>query len=160
MISLIAAIGKNGELGAQNKLLWHLPHDLRRFRELTNEHPIIMGRKTFESIGRPLPHRKNIILTRLPDYTQEGCFIAHSLSEALSLAGDDSEVFIIGGSEIYTLTLPHAHRMYLTYVDTEAPADAFFPSFTEEEWREVSSEHHPKDEEHPHSFTFKIFERI
>lgn len=159
MISLIAALGRNREIGFENKLLWRLPDDFKRFKELTLGHPVIMGRKTFESIGKPLPDRKNIVITRAPQYQAEGCFLAHSFGEALALAENDSEIFVIGGAEIYTIALQEAGRMYLTYVDTEIDADTFFPDFLEEEWRVVSTEYHPADEKHAYGFTFKTLER-
>jgi dihydrofolate reductase len=159
MISLIAAIGKNRELGFKNKLPWHLPDDLKHFREITTGHAVVMGRRTFESIGKPLPNRKNIVMARSLDFEAPGFLVAHSFGEVLALAGNDTEVFVIGGAETYATALPVAKRMYLTFVDAEVPADSFFPDFNEAEWREISSEHHPADDRHPYSFTFKIFER-
>lgn len=152
-------MGKDRELGAKNALLWHLPDDLKRFKAITSGHAIIMGRKTFEAIGKPLPQRKNIVITRQPDYKAEGCVVVSSLEAALKTAGEDSEVFIIGGGEIYKLALPVANKMYLTFVDANVPADTFFPKFNENEWRLVREEPHMKDEKHPYSFVFKLYER-
>ena len=161
-ISLIGAMGKNRELGFGNKLPWHLPDDLKRFRETTRGHAVIMGRKTYESIGQPLPQRKNIIVTRNPDYRAEGCLAVSSIEEAFKAAGEeggDSEIFVIGGEEIYRLALPYADKLYLTFVDTALPADAFFPEFDENDWRVTYEEAHGKDDKHPYVFIFKTYEK-
>jgi dihydrofolate reductase len=134
MINAIAAIGKNRELGKDNKLLWSIPEDLKRFRELTKGHPIIMGRKTWESIGRPLPNRTNIVVTRNPGFKAEGAIAAATIDAAIAAAAAASgsnEIFIIGGAEIYNLTLPRTDRLYLTVVDAAFDADAFFPDYKE-----------------------------
>lgn len=130
-ISIIAAIGSNRELGKDNKLLWHIPEDLKRFKELTLNYPVIMGRKTFQSIGKPLPNRTNIIITHDKDYQQEGCFITHSLSEAIELAKtkDNNEIFIIGGGQIYNQAINIADKLYLTIVKGTFDADTFFPDY-------------------------------
>jgi dihydrofolate reductase len=159
MVSIIEAMGNNRELGFKNKLLWHLPDDLQRFKELTRGHTVIMGRKTYDSIGRPLPERKNIIITRNPDYEAPGCTFADSMEAALAEAKDDPEIFIIGGAEIYKLALPYADRLYLTLVDAQPEADVFFPEFNESEWQLIKTEPHGKDEKHPYSFVFKIYEK-
>jgi dihydrofolate reductase len=163
VISIIAATDKNRGLGFGNKLPWHLPDDLKRFKELTKGHAVIMGRKTFESIGRPLPDRKNIVISRNTEYVAPGCVVVGSMDAALAEAGKDAdptaEVFIIGGGEIYNLGLQYAHKMYLTSVDTEIPADVRFPEFNEREWSLVATEFHQQDEKHPHPFTFKIYEK-
>lgn len=133
MISIIAAIGKRRELGKNNKLLWHIPEDLKRFKRITEGHPIIMGRKTYESIGRPLPRRTNIVITRNPEYPSVGIMIASSLEDAIAKAKPcegAQELFIIGGGEIYAKALPMADRLYLTIVDAEADADTFFPDYS------------------------------
>ncbi len=158
-VSLIAAMGKNRELGFGNELPWHLPDDLRRFNALTRGHAVLMGRKTYESIGKPLPERKNIVVTRDANYAAPGCIVAHSIEETISVAGNDNEIFIIGGGEIYKLALPLANKMYLTFVDAEIPADTFFPEFNESEWWVTKSESHEQDEKHAYPFVFKIFER-
>ncbi len=160
MLSLIAAIGENRELGYKNKLLWHLPDDLKRFRELTTGHTIIMGRKTFESIGKALPLRKNIIITRQKNYVAPLCFLASSLEDALQLAKDDGEVFVIGGAEVYRSALPLASKMYLTQVNKKCEADVFFPYFEGLDWRILRKEDHNADPQHPFSFSFFEYERI
>ena len=159
IVSLIAIMDRGRGLGFENKLSWHLPDDLKRFKATTKGHAIIMGRKTFESIGRPLPDRKNIIITRNTGYSAPGCILVHSIEEALKEAGDESEVFIIGGGEIYTLGLPYANKMYLTFVDAEIAADAHFPKFDEDEWNVITTETHAKDEKHPYEFTYKEYEK-
>jgi dihydrofolate reductase len=127
IISIIAAVSNNNVIGKDNKLPWHLPGDLKRFKELTTGHTIIMGRKTFESIGRPLPSRRNIVVTRNKDYKADGVEIIHSIKEALDLVKNEDEVFIIGGEEIYKLALPMANKIYLTRINKEYDGDAFFP---------------------------------
>ena len=133
IISIIAAIGENRELGRDNKLLWRIPEDLKRFRVLTEGHPIIMGRKTFESIGRPLPKRTNIIITRQADYKAEGCIVVGSVEAAIAKAKefDEQEIFIIGGGEIYKQALPMVDKLYLTVVKGSFHADVFFPDYSE-----------------------------
>ena len=158
-ITLIGAIGKNRELGLGNKLLWHLPDDLKRFKEVTRGHAVIMGRKTYESIGRPLPERKNIIITRDAEYAAPGCEVVHSIEEALKTVSGDNEAFVIGGGEIYKLALPYANKMDLTLVDVEQRADAYFPEFNSEEWRVTSEEVHEADERHPCRFVFRVYEK-
>lgn len=132
IISIIAAIGKNRELGRNNQLLWHIPEDLRRFRRLTLGHPVIMGRKTFESIGKPLPQRTNIVVTRNMSFQAANCLVANSLEQALELAKqkDQQEIFIIGGGQIYQAGLKYVHRLYLTIVEGEYNADTYFPDYS------------------------------
>ncbi|OGY25761.1 MAG: diacylglycerol kinase [Candidatus Woykebacteria bacterium RBG_16_43_9] len=137
-ISIIAAIGKNKELGKDNKLLWHIPGELPRFKKITTGHPIIMGRKTFGSIGRPLPNRTNIVVTRDESYKAKGVLVAHSIEEAIEKAkenpsegGDSSEIFVIGGGQIYKQALPLADKLYLTLVEGEYEADTFFPDYSQ-----------------------------
>jgi dihydrofolate reductase len=138
-ISIIAAIGKNRVLGKNNKLLWHIPEDLRRFKNLTSGHPVIMGRKTYESIfamlGKPLPNRTNIVVTHLDYPAPEGVIVSHSLPEALSRAKDSKgseEIFIIGGGQIYEAALPFTDRLYLTLIDDEQEGDTFFPPYEDQ----------------------------
>lgn len=150
MISLIAAMTRARVIGADNRLPWRLPEDLRRFRRLTTGHAVVMGRKTFESIGRPLPERRNIVITRQPEFRAAGIEIAASLEAASELAGE-GEVFVIGGAEIYRLALPRADRLYLTWIEREFAGDAYFPLFDPAEFREIESEEH-LDEEIPHRF--------
>lgn len=139
-ISLIAALDRQGGIGLDGKIPWHLPEDLARFKQITMGRPIIMGRKTYESIGRPLPGRRNIVITSQRDYEAPGCDIVHSLDQALRLAGE-GEVFVIGGATLYQEALPRAHRLYLTHVDGTFSADTFFPEFDAGEWSVC--EHHP-----------------
>jgi dihydrofolate reductase len=164
ILSLIAAIGKNNELGKNNQLLWNLPADMRHFRETTSGHTVIMGRKTFESIGRPLPNRINIIITRDASYTAEGVMVAHSLEEALRFASlehgkgfeenqDDVEVFVIGGAEIYNQAITKANTLYITKVDKEFDADAFFPVI-DDTWQQASIEPHDPDEKNEYPYAF------
>ncbi|HEU0085617.1 MAG TPA: dihydrofolate reductase [Candidatus Paceibacterota bacterium] len=160
MLSMIAAIGKNKELGKGNTLLWDLPLDMKHFRSTTSGHPVIMGQRTFESIGRPLPKRRNIILTRDREYHPDGTEIAHSIEEAIALLDASEENFVVGGGQIYTQFLEKADRLYLTEVDADFPdADAFFPEFIKDEWKVVAEEKHEKDAEHQYDFVFKIYER-
>lgn len=162
MISLIAAIGKNNELGKGNDLLWKMPADQKYFREKTSLHAVIMGRKTFESMGRPLPNRRNIIITRDVKYKAVGAEVAHSLAEALDLfPNTNEEIFIIGGAEIYKQFLPIADRLYITHIDAEnKEADSFFPEIIPIAWNEISHQEHKKDSENPFDYTFSIYEKF
>ena len=157
--ALIAAIASNGVIGANNALPWRLPADLSRFRSLTTGHSIVMGRKTWESIGRPLPGRTTIIVTRQRGYSAPGAKIAHSLDEAISVSGNDSEIFVIGGAELYLQALPRAERLYLTTVDAEIAGDTSMPEFDAGDWREISSESFATDERHRYSFRCAVYER-
>ncbi len=143
-ISLIAAHGKNLEIGKNNKLLWNLPEDLKRFRELTKNHTVVMGSKTFKSIGRLLPDRVNIVLSQNKDYKAEGCAVVHSTEEALEKAKklEQSEIFIIGGGSIYKQFLPIADKLYITVVDKEYDADTFFPKYNDVFKKIVFKEEH------------------
>lgn len=140
IISIIAAMASNGVIGRDGGLPWNLPEDLRRFRELTTGHTIIMGRKTYESIGRPLPGRRNIVVTRQPRFSAQGVLTAGSLQAALALTAGENEVFICGGGEIYRQALPLADRIYLTFLDSPWPGDTFFPEIPGELFAEVSRE--------------------
>src|SRR5262245_2904554 len=148
-------------IGVDNKLPWRLSADLKRFRELTMGHHIIVARKTFDSIGTPLPGRRMIVVTRDENYKADGGDVAHSVEDAASLAGErgESEVFICGGAEIYAQTIGVADRMYLTLVDAEVAADAFFPEFDEREWSEQESSYQPADEKNQYEFNFKLIVR-
>ncbi len=146
MISLIAAIGKNNELGKNNTLLWHMPADMKFFRDTTRGHTVIMGRKTFESLKGPLPNRKNIVITRDKSYISHGVNVVHSLQEALKESGVKDEVFIIGGAEIYKQAMDYADRLYITHIDAEdKKADTFFPEIIPLVWNETSHQEHKKD---------------
>ncbi|HEY6871240.1 MAG TPA: dihydrofolate reductase [Geobacteraceae bacterium] len=137
VISLIAAMAENRVIGREGAIPWDLPEDRRRFRELTWGHPVIMGRRTFESIGRPLPGRRNIVITRQEGYRAPGCIVVHDLASALEAAGDADEVFICGGGELYREALPFASRIYLTVVHGEFDGDVLFPEIPAAEFREV-----------------------
>lgn len=160
MISLIAAIGKDRVLGFRGRIPWNLPADLRRFRDITRGHAVIMGRKTFESIGKPLPDRTNIIVTTDVHYHRDGCRVAHSISEALTGLGNEEEAFVIGGGEIYRLALPYADRLYISHVDAAPTGDVFFPEIDMARWKVYSSENFPADQKNEYGHTFVIYERI
>ena len=145
IISLIAAIGKNKVIGKNNSLPWNLPVDLKRFKELTKGKPVIMGRKTFESIGKPLPERKNIIITRDKTYKAEGCITVNSKEEALKAAKGSEEIMIIGGEQIFKEFMPIANKMYLTFIDKEFDGDAYFPAYNAKEWKETFREEHEEN---------------
>ena len=140
LIALVAALARNRVIGVGNRLPWRLPEDLARFKRLTMGASVIMGRKTRESIGRPLPGRRNIVVTRRRDATWEGCVVAHSLDAALALADDAAAAFVIGGAELYAQAMPRAARLYLTLIDADYAGDAWFPEFDAAEWREVARE--------------------
>lgn len=159
MVSIIAAMDRNRLIGNRNQLPWHLPADLAHFKQVTMGKPIIMGRKTYESIGRPLPGRANIVLTRSQSFHAEGVFTANTLQQALDFATGESEVMIIGGSSIYELALPVADRLYMTYVDNSCEGDAWFPEFDLEQWTIVSSEQHTADENNSSDYRFVTYER-
>lgn len=162
MISLIAAIGKNNELGKGNTLLWHMSADMKHFKDTTALHTVVMGRKTFESLGKPLPNRRNIVITRDANYKQKGVEIAHSLAGALDIVEDkNEEIFIIGGAEIYKQAIEIADKLYITHVDAGyADADAFFPEIIPVVWNEVSHKEFKKDDKNPFAYTFSVYERF
>lgn len=139
-LSLIVAMARNRTIGINNTLPWHLPEDLKHFKNLTMGHHIIMGRKTYESIGRPLPGRTTVIVTRDPGYAMDGCLVAHSLDEAVSLSAGDDEAFFVGGSSLYEQALPLAERMYITEIQADYEGDAHFPDFDRTHWREMARE--------------------
>jgi dihydrofolate reductase len=159
VISIIAAVADNGVIGVNNALPWHLPADLRRVKALTTGHHIIMGRKNYESLGRPLPNRVNVVVTRNPGYTASGCVVAHSLEDALALARDDAEAFIFGGAEIYAQALAHADRIYLTLVHAAFSGDTLFPEFSHADWTEVERVRYEPDEHNPYPYTFQRLDR-
>ena len=141
-VSLIAAVSTNGVIGHQGRLPWHLPEDLRRFKALTLGHTIVMGRKTWQSIGRLLPGRRNVIVSRDPNLHVEGADVVPSVAAAIAIAHEDAEVFVIGGGEIYTATIHAAHRLHLTEVAVDVQGDAFFPRFDREQWTQTSRSTH------------------
>ena len=147
-------------IGANGKLPWHLPADLKRFREITLGKPIVMGRKTHESIGRPLPGRENIVVSSNPQYLSTGCIIVKTLSEALHHRHGREEIMIIGGASIYAATLPLAHRIHMTEVHARLAGDVHFPVYPKEEWRETERTDHPADPRHAYPFSFVVLERI
>ena len=159
LVSIIAAMDRNRLIGSNNQLPWHLPADLAHFKQVTMGKPIIMGRKTYESIGRPLPGRTNIVLTRSANFRAEGVLTAHTLEQALDYVSVEDEAMIIGGSTIYELALPRADRLYLTYVDSSSEGDAWFPEFDIERWRVVASEQHRADEKNSSDYRFVNYER-
>jgi dihydrofolate reductase len=157
-IVLVAAMDKNRAIGRGGALPWHLPDDLKRFKRLTLGKTVLTGRKTFQSIGRPLPGRRNLVLTRDISFRPEGVELVHSVEDALKL---DSEIMVIGGGEVYALTLPIATQMHLTLVDTAiSDADAFFPAWSSLEWRETLREFHPADPRHAFAFSYVDLERV
>ncbi len=160
MISIIAAMAENRVIGRDNVLPWRLPADLRHFKALTIGKPIIMGRRTWESLPGLLPERLHIVITRRPDYRSEGCLLAHSVEEALAAAGEVPEVMIVGGAELYRQVLPQARRMYLTLLHAKVEGDVRFPEYDPWEWRELERERHHADEKNPYPFTFLTLERV
>lgn len=161
IISIIAAIGKNHELGKNNDLLWHISADLKRFKKITSGHPVIMGRKTFNSINnKPLPNRRNIIITHSVRYAFPDVEIVHSVTEALKKIGDDEEVFILGGATIYEQFLPFTDKMYLTLIDKEYDADTFFPRFDPEQWKTLENISITDDNQAGVKYSFITLQRI
>lgn len=159
MISLIVATGTNHGIGKNNQLLWHLPEDLKYFKRTTLEKPIIMGRSTFDSVGRPLPKRRNIVISRNTNLKIEGVEVVHSLDEAIQLVENEPEIMIVGGSEIYSLALPLADRVYLTLVNASPDADRFFPVLPSGEWELSSETIHPADDQHFAEMKFQVWNR-
>lgn len=159
-ISLIVAMSDNLVIGENNTLIWHLPNDLKYFKATTMGKPIVMGRKTYESIGRPLPGRENFILTSQRNLTIPGCTVVHSVDEVLAKTKGVPEVVIAGGGQIYRLFLPFVSKMYVTYVHTELEGKTTFPAIDLGEWKEVSREKHTKDEKHAFDYSFVVFERL
>jgi dihydrofolate reductase len=159
MVSIIVAIAQNGTIGDKNSLLWHIKEDMRFFRTTTSGHPVIMGRKTFESLGsKSLPKRTNIVITRA-DREFEGALTAHSLEEAIRMAGDDEEIFIMGGAQIYREALAVADRMYITHVERDYEGDTAFPEIDYSQWRLVDVVRHERGEEYESPFEFRTYDR-
>ena len=160
MVSIIVAIAQNGVIGDKNALLWHIKEDMRFFRTTTSGHAVIMGRKTFESLGsRPLPKRTNIVITRA-ERTFEGALTSRSIEEAVAMAKDDEEIFIIGGAQIYAEALNIADRLYITRVEHDYKGDTSFPDIDYSRWRLVSEERYERGEEYPYGFAFLMYEAI
>jgi dihydrofolate reductase len=159
LVSLIVAMAQNGVIGRDNTMPWRLPQDMKRFRAFTLGKPILMGRKTFESIGSPLPGRVNLVLTRDRAWYAHGVIVVHSVDEALTQAEASAELVAIGGAEIYRLVLPFARRIYLTHVHADVPGDIYFPDFDSTQWADVECSMHPADDEHAYPLTFVTLER-
>ena|SRR5690554_486113 len=158
-ITLIAAAAENHAIGKNNQMLWHLPNDFKHFKQHTVNHSVVMGRKTYESIGKPLPDRRNIVVTRDLNWAAEDVDVANSLDEVLTYCRDEREIFIIGGANIYKQTLPLAQRVLLTRVHTSLAGDAFFPELPQTEWKKIKEERHAQDERHAYDFTIEFWER-
>ena len=159
IISIIVAMDKKGVIGLEGDLPWRLSADLKHFKAITMNKPLIMGRKTHESIGRPLPGRQNIVLTHAKDFDAEGCTIVHSLDDAFQTAGDVDEVMIMGGAGIYAEALSHANRLYLTEVHADLSGDVYFPEFDKGEWVELERQDHSADEKNDFDYSFVVLER-
>ncbi len=158
-ISLIAAMAKGRVIGHANTLPWRLPADLKHFKENTLGKPVLMGRLTYESIGKPLPGRRNIVITRDDSYRAEGCEVVDSIDAALAAVNDAEEVMVMGGALLYQQMLPRADRLYITYIDAEFEGDAWFPEWEAEAWEERSREAHTADEKNPYDYAFVVLER-
>lgn len=163
MLSAIVAVAHGNVIGKKNELPWYLPADLKRFRDLTRGHAVIMGRHTADSIiernGKPLPERENIVITRDASYAPEGFTVVHSLDEALEKV-KDKDAFVIGGQQIYALALPVLDRLYITEIDIDIDGDAYFPAIDTNEWQEIERESHEKDEKNLYDYTYVTLERV
>ncbi|KAA2217580.1 MULTISPECIES: dihydrofolate reductase [Chryseobacterium] len=161
MTTIVVAMGEKNEIGFDNQLLWHLPKDLKHFKDITSGHPIIMGRKTYESIGKPLPNRTNIVVSRKKDWFEEGILIVGSIKEALKFAKKiDEEVFVIGGGNIYEQTMEVVDKLEVTLVKADLEADTFFPKIDPKIWKKTNEICHEKDEKNGYDFCFQTFEKI
>ncbi|MCW1964077.1 dihydrofolate reductase [Chryseobacterium viscerum] len=161
MTTIVVAMGEKNEIGFDNQLLWHLPKDLKHFKDITSGHPIIMGRKTYESIGKPLPNRTNIVVSRKKDWFEEGILIVGSIKEALKFAKKiDEEVFVIGGGNIYEQTMDVVDKLEVTLVKADLEADTFFPKIDPKIWKKTNEICHDKDEKNGYDFCFQTFEKI
>jgi len=159
-ISIIVAMDANGVIGRDNELPWHLPADLQHFKKTTMGKPILMGRKTHESIGRPLPGRTNIVITRDTGYQTEGCVVVNSIDDALQAAGDENEIMVIGGAEFYRQVLPRTDTIYLTRIHEAFTGDTFFPELNDADWREVERSDQAADARNPHAYSFIRLDRV
>jgi len=158
-VSLIVAMARNRVIGVNNTLPWHLPADLKHFKALTMGHHIVMGRKTYESIGKPLPGRTSVVVTRNADYAPQGVVVVNSLEAAISACGNDEEIFVIGGAELYRQIIDLADRIYLTEIDADISGDAHFTEFDRKLWQETERVNHAPDEKNVHSYHFVVYER-
>jgi len=159
MISLIACMTKERIIGNKNRMPWHLPADLQHFKKHTIQKPVIMGRKTFESIGRPLPNRKNIILTSHHDYDQENIIVERTIENIIEKYQDYPELMFIGGGQVYQQVLPYANRLYLTIIDAIIQGDTYFPEYNKTEWRVIEKSYYNKDEKNQYNLKFMILEK-
>ena len=159
-ISAIVAMSKNRVIGRQNQLPWHLPADLRHFKKITLGHPIVMGRNTFTSIGRALPGRRNIVISRNPRFEASGCEVFHSIDGALQAVSSADEVFIIGGAQLFQECLPKIERIYLTLIHADIAGDTFFPEIDYSRWREMAKENHTPDGENQYSYSFITLQKL
>lgn len=160
IVTLVAAVAENGVIGSGNRMPWHLPADLKRFKALTLGKPILMGRKTLDAIGKPLPQRRNLVLTRASDLPMPGIEIVHTVEEALTACADAPELMVIGGAEVYRLFLPLAQRIHLTRVHAPIVGETRFPNCDWNEWRKVERSKHPADERNRYAMTFLVLERL
>ena len=158
MISIIVAVAQNGTIGDKNALLWHISEDLRFFKRTTSGHPVIMGRKTYDSLGRPLPNRTNVVISRTAQHI-EGCTVVRSLEEAVALFPKEEEIFIIGGAQIYALALDVADRIYITRVEHDYEGDTKFPEWDQSKWQLISCEAFPCGEKYPYPFAFELYQK-
>ncbi|MEK5134415.1 type 3 dihydrofolate reductase [Bacillus sp. FSL W8-0645] len=159
MISMIVATGKDRVIGQDNQMPWHLPADLAYFKKVTGGHTIVMGRKTFESIGRALPNRRNIVLTTSSSFEAEGCEVVHSIADILAIGESETELFIIGGSKLYEEMMPYADRLYITHIHHAFEGDRYFPDYNENEWTVVSREKGHRDEKNPYNYEFAVYDK-
>lgn len=160
-LSLIAAVANNNVIGSENRLIWHMPADLKHFRKITMGNTLIMGRKTFESIGKPLDGRETIVVTKKEKYDAQGCRVVHSIKEAIQAVKDEKEVFVVGGSEIYeqTINLYHTRRLYITRVYANFEGDAFFPDIDPEKWELMEMEEFDADEKNKYPYAFLVYKK-
>lgn len=159
-LSILVAVAQNGVIGVNNSLPWRCPEDLKRFKALTMGHHMIMGRKTFESIGKPLPGRTTVVVTRNRELQIAGCTVVHSLDEAIAACGTDEEIFIVGGAELYAQALPRVETLYVTEIGLDVAGDAHFPRLDTTEWRELARETHHQDAPQPLDYAFVTYRRV
>lgn len=159
-LSLIVAMSRNQVIGHAGRLPWRLSDDLKRFKRLTMGHPIIMGRKTFESIGKALPGRTSIVITRQKDFRPAGVRVASSLSQAIQLAQDNEEAFVVGGAQVYAEALPRVDRIYVTLVETDVEGDTLFPDWNPRDWRLIEQAFHPADDKNEFDHHFRVYDRM
>ncbi|MCA9523688.1 MAG: dihydrofolate reductase [Myxococcales bacterium] len=159
-VTLIAAVARNGAIGKGNDLPWHIPEDLRHFKRTTRGCPVVMGRRTYESVGEPLPRRRNVVISRRPDFRAPGCDVFTSLEAALTALADEAEVFVVGGTGIYRAALPYAARMIITHIDASFDADTFFPDVDWSAWSMTEERRFEATDERPLAFSFVTYERV